>query len=624
MGEGKTEAALLAAEALAHQSGAGGCFVALPTQATSDAMFGRVLQWLRALPTDGSVEPASVHLAHGKSALNDTYTGLFRRGSPSSVGADEKRDREHVDGAIVAHRWLSGRKKGVLASFVVGTIDQVLFAGLKSRHLALRHLALAGKVVIIDEVHAYDLYMSRYLDRVLQWLAAYGVPVVLLSATLPAGRRAELLVAYESGADSEAPGVDARTEDYPVVLGTYGAGVHGVAASPRETVVQLDHLPDDLDTLVAYLREHLADGGCAVVVRNTVARVQETADRVAAAFGEDVVTVNHARFLSCDRARIDRALLRRFGTPAAQAARPVLHIVVASQVVEQSLDVDFDLMITDLAPTDLVLQRMGRLHRHERLRPKGVRRARCALVGVEDWAAEPVRAISTSNRIYSREALLRSAVLLRPQVRQTVVLPADISPLVQVAYGGGLLGPAAWQSAMGQASEAARMHAAQQSEKAQAYLLGQATVSGSLVGWLSAGVGDADDTVRGAAQVRDGDESLEVLVVQADADGGLLVPAWIDGGGQQIPLDSAVPVAQARTLAACTLRLPFALSHGGVIVDVIAALERNQFTSFQLSPLLKGELVLVLDADRNAVVQQGRAQFRLTYDLQRGLLHEQL
>jgi hypothetical protein len=171
---------------------------------------------------------------------------------------------------------------------------------------------------------------------------------------------------------------------------------------------------------------------------------------------------------------------------------------------------------------------------------------------------------------------------------------------------------------------AAQTRARERTERAQSFLLGEALPdTGSLVGWVRAGVGDAnDDNHGGAAQVRDGEESLEVLVVQRDADGGLLTPEWIDGGGAPIPLDLAVPPKQATVVAACGLRLPLALCHPGVIDDVIRALECNQFSSFEQSPLLKGQLVLVLDADRSAVVRHGNAHFRLTYDPRRGLIHE--
>ncbi|SDC64386.1 CRISPR-associated helicase/endonuclease Cas3 [Actinokineospora iranica] len=610
MGSGKTEAALMAAERLAHASGADGCFLALPTRATSDAMFSRVHDWLEVLPGRADDRPVSVNLAHGKAHLNDQYAGLVRKSRFARIGDDDL-------GALIAHQWLSGSKKSGLASFVVGTIDQALFSALKSRHVMLRHLGLAGKVVIIDEVHAYDVYMSQYLHRTLHWLGAYGVPVVLLSATLPNRRRAELVHAYDSGSGA----LSAQTSEdlgYPVVVGSGGVEPQVLDLPPPGTEVTIDHLSDDLDTLVAYLREHLADGGCAVIVRNTVSRAQETADRLTQEFGEEDVTINHSRFLACDRARLDRELIGKFGPPTADTSRPTRHIVVASQVVEQSLDVDFDLMVTDLAPADLVLQRLGRLHRHERTRPASVRLPRCALVGVADWTAAPVTAVRGSRAVYGEHTLLRSAALLAARAR--IRLPHDIAPLVEAAYGEAPLGPDTWQPAMAAAARAAAATSRKRTENARNFLLGKATGAGNLIGWLSAGVGDVDDGPKGLAQVRDGGESLEVLVVQRDQDGGLLTPDWIESGGEQIPLDQPVPHKQACVIAACALRLPPALCHAGVIDQVIAELEREQITSFAQTHLLKGQLVLVLDLERTTVLHG----FHLTYDIRRGLLHDRV
>jgi CRISPR-associated helicase Cas3 len=553
-----------------------------------------------------------VRLAHGKAHLNDTFDGLVRKGRFGSVGEDQHE-------ALVAHQWLSGRKKGVLASFVVGTVDQLLFAALRSRHLMLRHLALAGKVVVIDEVHAYDVYMSQYLHRTLHWLGAYRVPVILLSATLPSARRVDLIAAYESGAGAAAPVLDDAPSSYPMVSGS-GIAAEPVPGSGRQITVRLDHLSDDLDSLVAYLRAHLAEGGCAAVIRNTVIRVQETARRLAEEFGPEHVSVDHARFLSCDRARIDRSLVDTFGQSS--AARPGLHIVVGSQVLEQSLDVDFDLMVTDLAPTDLVLQRIGRLHRHDRSRPGPVRQARCALVGVADWDAEPVTPVPGSQRVYGLYPLLRAAALLAP--RDAVELPGDIPTLVEMAYGADDVGALSWQPALRQARARAERAQRDRTSAAQDFLLGEVGPPGrNLIGWVSAGVGDLDDTPRGRAQVRDGEESLEVLVVQRDSQGGLLTPRWIErGGGRQIPPDLDMPKSLARVIASCSLRLPLALSHPRVVEETITALESNYFPSFQQNPLLAGQLVLLLDENCQTRLGLSTGEFQLTYDPVWGLIHE--
>lgn len=278
MGEGKTEAALAAAEILASRCGAGGVLVALPTQATCDAMFERVVGWLDAMGASGQQVGGAVSLGHGRAHLNRLFQGLQAAGPVVGIACDQP----GADHAVVAHSWLAGRKKGVLANFVVATIDQLLFAGLKSRHLMLRHLGLAGKVVIVDEVHACDAFMGSYLTRVLTWLGAYGVPVVVLSATLPAVRRQALVEAYQQGRTSagEAPTAAAAAGPvgYPAVTWTDGPAVHSetVAAAPgRGISVHLEALGEEPAELVALLRNALVDGGTALVVRNTVGRVLE-------------------------------------------------------------------------------------------------------------------------------------------------------------------------------------------------------------------------------------------------------------------------------------------------------------------------------------------------------------
>ena len=157
-----------------------------------------------------------------------------------------------------------------------------------------------------------------------------------------------------------------------------------------------------------------------------------------------------------------------------------------------------------------------------------------------------------------------------------------------------------------------------------AVAVGMTVIVSTSVGVLVADGEQGGDTRR-AGQVRDGAESVEVLVVQRDRDGGLLTPGWIPkNAGVQLPLDEEVPPRLARTVAACALRLPIALSQLNAVGDgVIAALERNHFTSFHQSSLLKGQLVLVLDGDRSAEIRHGAAAFRVTYDVRRGLLHEQ-
>lgn len=649
MGEGKTEAALAAAEQLAARSGAGGCFVALPTRATSDAMFLRVLDWLQWLPdADRDRGALAVMLAHGKARFQEDFDELSWQGRSALVEIDGEVGRRD----LAVHRWLSGRKKAMLSSFVVGTIDQLLFGALKSRHLALRHLGLAGKVVIIDEAHAYDVYMGQYLDRVLEWLAAYRVPTVVLSATLPARRRKEMIQAYDRGRGRAAPpparhswrdrtaaapppdpyAMLAGDIGYPVLTASGSDGrpvVHVAQPSGRTTAVTLSRADDDLATIASLLRADLGDG-CVLVVRNTVRRVQETAAYLRTALADSgiEVTVAHSRFLAPDRADKDRWLRDSFGPPEhvadAGRARPRAHVVVASQVAEQSLDIDFDLLITDLAPVDLVLQRAGRLHRHQRgddqsERPAPLRHARCVVTGV-DWSTSPPEPVAGSVRVYGRFPLFRSLAVLDPYLDgdRTLSLPSDIAPLVQAAYGDAVAGPTAWQDALAGARKEHETAQARKESRARTFRLDAAgPLGGAIVGWLDANVGDADDDpkLEGRKQVRDtAAESVEVLVLVRRVDNALVTPPWLRrDGGREVPVEYEPPRGLARTVATCTLALPIELCR----IDVIEDLERrNYFPAWEQSSWLEGQLVLVLD-------ERGEAELhghRLRYDRWDGLV----
>ncbi|MFJ6565639.1 CRISPR-associated helicase Cas3' [Streptomyces sp. NPDC091412] len=649
MGEGKTEAALAAVEVLAARSGAGGVFFALPTMATGNAMFPRLLDWLDRLPAPKGAR-YSVLLAHSKAALNDDFADLMRNSRRiAAVDVDGPEEREWRPSSrsrsaateLVAHAWLRGRKKAMLSSFVTGTVDQLLFAGLKSRHLAMRHLAIAGKVVVIDEAHAYDTYMSVYLDRVLSWLGAYRVPVVVLSATLPAGRRRELAEAYAGKATGEATDsfdAVAQAGDYPLLTAVTPGGTPTMrrpAASARSTDVELEQLDDDMDALADRLETELAEGGSVLVVRNTVRRVLEAAAALRERFGDANVTVAHSCFIDVDRAAKDAGLLKRFGPPGKADDRPrAAHIVVASQVAEQSLDVDFDLLVTDLAPVDLLLQRMGRLHRHQRGgeeqtdRPQRLRQARCLITGV-NWNAPVPAPVRGSLAVYGEYALLRSAAALLPHLdgdrEHPVGLPADISPLVQRAYADGSDGPSDWAEALETARARHEERRADQAERAATFRLDTAARPGRpLFGWIAAGVGDADDTREGRAQVRDSRESLEVVVVQRRADGTLATVPWLEPdrsgrplAGLPLPTDQVPTALAARTAASCGLRLPIQFSYADVMDRALDELEELYIPAWQVkgSHWLAGQLILQLDED----CQTHLAGFHLRYSKSDGL-----
>ncbi|MDO4404230.1 MAG: CRISPR-associated helicase Cas3' [Atopobiaceae bacterium] len=635
MGCGKTEASLLCAEILAERFGDGGLAYLLPTQATSNAMFTRVEEWLKLVLADlPGMTRQDLHLLHSKAALNEDYASLPAWGE-SWMG--DGKATQNGD-AVIAHQWFSGRKRGLLAPFVVGTVDQLLMAALKTKHAHLRHFGLSGKVVVIDEVHAYDAYMNVYLDRALSFLGAYRVPVILLSATLPPSRRVALVNAYR-GSDKpnsrrarrldNAPRLSSGDPAYPLITTSTRAkdslAYKTCKEDGRVCCVVIEYLPDDNDALLCELRASLVDGGCACVLRNTVARAQATYELLRAEFGEDV-RLTHSRFVAADRARNDTELTALLGPNAAE--RPRRLIVVATQVLEQSLDVDFDLLITDIAPIDLLLQRMGRLHRHARgegecERPALLRRARCLITGVPDWGMDPPDFVHGIDAVYQPAILWKTILALRERVgcASTLTLPTDIAPLVESVYEGLVSAPEAWIEALSLASRKDEERRQAKRDAAKNWLLNKPGRY-SLDGWMREAV-NIDNEVRGRVAVRDSEESIEVVVV-CQTRRGLEVLPWIAnrngvdprlGSGADIPDDST-----ARVAALCTVNLPPRLSAPYLSEQVIGALERSgTFDGWQRSPWLAGVLPLVVDGEGLATIGWEGHEFVLRYSREEGL-----
>lgn len=432
MGEGKTEAGWFAAASWDRRGGQG-AYVALPTMATSNQMFGRVGEFLKNGPGK-----KNLMLQHGKAALNEKFDELKYKA--------QTYDEEANPSAVVAEGWFAANKKhGLLAPYGVGTIDQALLAVLQTKHVFVRLFGLAGKCVILDEVHAYDAYMTTLMERLLRWLAALGCPVVLLSATLPKEKRLALLRAYAGDEVNES-----EDKPYPRVTSVTVGGpatVEHVDADPdRAKTVKLGWVAEH--ELIGRLQAALANGGCAAVIRNTVGLAQETYRGLRDGLKDAGITVElfHARFPFGRRMQIENEVLNRYGKDGGPAERNK-RVLVATQVIEQSLDLDFDVMISDVAPVDLVLQRAGRLHRHERgERPAGLREPRVWLIE-PDIGVDQVPTFGKSEYVYARYVLLKSHVALKSC--DTIRLPEDLEILVEQVYGGvPLVFPTGWEAAL--------------------------------------------------------------------------------------------------------------------------------------------------------------------------------
>lgn len=614
-GEGKTKAAFGASEVLAARFDLGGVFFALPTQATADGIFSPVREWVTAI--QGS-QHLSIGLAHGKSAFNTEFRDIPRM----TRIFDSDRDGATSDhGSIVAHQFLTGRRKlATMSDFVVGTIDQVLLGALCAKHVALRHLGLTGKVVVLDEIHAADTFMRQFLCRILTWLAAYRVPVIAMSATLPPSIRRELIAAYNEGLGRRTPRADPdEPMIYPRITVTSPAGseVVPIDSSARRSAISIEEFSGPTDEIARQALTESAHGGNIAIVCDTVRRAQEVfgALRSATPSGIDLRLL-HSRFLTPDRLAKEAELRERLGPGAQPGQRPL--IVVATQVIEQSLDIDFDLMFSDIAPIDLVLQRAGRLHRHEWKnpdRPSAHRSARLILTGFdrdENGVPELDRGCRT---VYGAAALLRCIATLDEHhaAHEVVTSPDDVAVLVTRAYES-IPAPRGWEAAWAEADEAAdRIHADKRSRAKQFRV--PAPARRPLVNWAHIEAPSSSEE-QGIAQVRDSEDSIEVVVVER-VDGVRRIPGWAsEMPKRSVELGTVVDDDVAYAASLNTLRLPGFLGTGRLGDQLIDELEQNCIDTWQNSRWLRGVLPLVLDANGTAV----HAGHHFQYDIELGLV----
>ncbi|MCX2561188.1 CRISPR-associated helicase Cas3' [Acetobacter farinalis] len=359
-GSGKTEAALVAAHRLMAAGRANGLFVALPTMATANAMFDRLAMAYRSLFQPSS--HPSLALAHGRALLDERFVSVL---APEDAleGAALKTDRAEA-AEVCCSAWLgSESRRALLAQVGVGTIDQALMAVLPVRFATMRQAGLAGKVLLVDECHAYDPYMQEEMAALLRFHAAMGGSAILLSATLTRAVRQKLAAAFREGLRQEDP-AELSSTAYPLVTLVGQVGAEELPCAPRaglERTIAVRQVCDEASVMTEIVSA-ACKGAAVAWVRNTVDDVIASAKALKEKGIEAMVF--HARFAMVDRLAIERSVLARFGKDSTAPDRAA--VLVASQVIEQSLDLDFDVLCTDLAPMDLIIQRAGRLRRHKR------------------------------------------------------------------------------------------------------------------------------------------------------------------------------------------------------------------------------------------------------------------
>jgi CRISPR-associated endonuclease/helicase Cas3 len=527
-GSGKTEAALYLADAWARALQQRGMYVAMPTMATSNQMWERVGEFLRRRYPQSDLSPLLVH-----------SQARWVEPPPEATLQDET---EEAIAAALA--WFLPRKRSLLAPCAVGTVDQALMSVLQARHFFVRLFGLSEKTVIFDEIHAYDTYMSTLFQRLLGWLRAMSASVVLLSATLPAQTRRDLLEAY-AGRPLNLPPVE-----YPAITWAT-SGDAGVVPLPRpeDRRVALRWLSREPEAVVDVLRTTLQEGGCAAVICNTITRVQEIyrALKEAHLVPDDALTLFHARYPLARRNEIEKGVLARFGK---NGARPERAIVVATQVIEQSLDLDFDVMVSDLAPVDLIVQRAGRLHRHPgRTRPDPVAAPR--LYVAVDAEGDAMPDFGRDVYVYTPYLLLRSYLVLRG--RDVLTLPGEVAALIEAGYGDEPLPDT--PPALAAALDAARQKMQQTEDKeeyeARRRLVGKPSFD-ELLTETRAGLEEDAPDVHAAFQAltRLGPPTIPLVCLHKTPAGLNTEP---DGSGASVDLDRKPDAETTKALARATV-----------------------------------------------------------------------
>lgn len=439
-GAGKTEAALLLAQRLMTEGHAHGLYFGLPTMATANAMYERLSGHGYRQLFQAEQQPSLV-LAHGAAHLSDA----FRQSIVGSAGMPDDNYEDQPAAAAHCSQWLSdNRKKALLADVGIGTLDQALLAILPSRHQSLRLLGLIGKVLIIDEVHACDAYMHPLLCRLLRAHAAAGGTAILLSATLPQRQRDELAASFAQGIGAPTP--ELTSNDYPLLTQVGEHKAIELAIDTRESVrrhvaVQCVQSTDAVESLIA---DAVAKDQCVCWIRNTVGDAREAYQRLYETHPDWQIDLFHARFALADRLDIEQRVLDTYGKNSDHDKRKG-RVLIATQVVEQSLDIDFDHLISDLAPIDLIIQRAGRLRRHRRdalgnPHDQPDQRGQPLLhLHIPEWADEPSddwfeKAFRRAAWVYPDHGQLwLGAKLLRQQ--GGFRMPEDARGLIEGVYG---------------------------------------------------------------------------------------------------------------------------------------------------------------------------------------------
>lgn len=365
-GAGKTEASMILAHRLMAAGKAHGIYIGMPTQATANGIYQRTAQIYGQLYQADS-HPSLV-LAHGASYMNPTFTQTII--NLDNISQQKYLNNDNSASSECNEWFVDTRKKSLLAEVGVGTLDQALMAVMPFKHQSLRLLGLRHKLLILDEVHAYDSYMVKLLESLLHYHASQGGSAIILTATLPFFLREKLLNAFYSGLTSTPSSLTFNTDlPFPLFTQLNQKNLAEQAIDTRDEVkrqVKIDWI-DNINSGIEKIKSAIEQGKIICWIKNSVADAISLYQQIQQNLHLDSkqILLFHSRFTYCDRLDIEQKTLAWAGKTSNHTIRAD-KVIIATQVIEQSLDLDFDEMISDIAPIDLLIQRAGRLQRHVR------------------------------------------------------------------------------------------------------------------------------------------------------------------------------------------------------------------------------------------------------------------
>jgi len=619
-GEGKTESALFQ---FARSNGRGFYF-GLPTQASANQISGRIESFLKNILKTS--EPAI--LAHGNAWLIRAMAEDKKYNASNSEILDTTAETEYLD-------WFNSKKRTLLSHYGVGTVDQAMLAALNVKHGFVKLFGLAGKTLIIDEVHAYDSFMLPILEHLLRWCGFLNTSVVLLSATLPSEMKKRLVGAYLNMAYSE---LTFQKSGYPLLtlakkennnylvqeVDTLDGNLMETRKKETIRIHFATHPENEFEPIIESILDKISDGGNILWICNTVNKAQsvfnQLKQRCVEAHSSVELRLFHSRYTKSDRLQIEKEIELLYGDENKSPNRPHRSILVATQVAEQSLDIDFDFLVTDIAPVDLILQRAGRIFRHER------NNRNQNYTGPEILVLLPPEISQLKNfaGVYDKFTVLKTMYELANLNDHKILLPQMYRSLVENVYNETIpensasnlldftlkINEAEWQIALGKLKD-------EQNDldlKGRHNLIPPPTYEESRDSALLS----EEDNSYWAAKTRDGDETIGLILVN-------LIHGKYMIGDLELPeiilenINVDILTQMAFNTVSVGSKGFVNLAKWKQVLQPEDELIANWQKKIDKISLLKGKKIILLDEQGEARIEFSKVNYQLVYSMKKGL-----